>query len=58
MEVFGATCVDGHCKLTCETAHADCDADPANGCEVNLLFDNGNCGACGVACTCSAGHCQ
>lgn len=57
-DAFGATCVDGHCQLTCESLHADCDADPSTGCEVNLYFDSKNCGACGVVCPCNGGRCQ
>lgn len=49
---------------SCESGYADCDGDATNGCEVNLLSDAGNCGACGNACiaangtpACSSGTC-
>jgi hypothetical protein len=48
----------------CPTGFADCDGNPANGCEVNTATDLGNCGGCGMLCgstnaspTCSAGVC-
>jgi alpha-tubulin suppressor-like RCC1 family protein len=45
-----ASCVMGACQLTCNAGFANCDGDPANGCEVNLNSSAGNCGACGNAC--------
>ncbi|MFT3771535.1 MAG: FG-GAP-like repeat-containing protein [Minicystis sp.] len=74
----GGTCVDGvngytcscaagftgtNCETpACSTGTADCDGNAANGCEVNLQSDAGNCGACGQACAsgqiCSNGACQ
>ncbi|AWV88873.1 hypothetical protein [Bradymonas sediminis] len=39
------------CVLTCDDGFADCDADSANGCEVDLSADLENCGACGTVCT-------
>jgi len=44
------------------TGFADCNADPADGCEVDLREDLGHCGACGMSCadqceTCSSGAC-
>lgn len=57
-DTFGASCVAGHCMLTCEPSMADCDADPMTGCEAFLLFDNQNCGACGVVCPCDGGKCK
>jgi formylglycine-generating enzyme required for sulfatase activity len=63
-----AGCVAGACTVaSCNAGFANCDGDPANGCEVNLNSDNANCGACSTpsamrACTapqlCSAGACQ
>lgn len=48
----------------CPTGFADCDANLANGCEVDTASDLGNCGGCGMVCgdahatpTCSAGAC-
>ncbi len=57
-----ATCVGGACAVgSCTTGHRDCDASPSNGCEVNILTDNANCGGCGTPCgagqVCSSGVC-
>ncbi len=49
----------------CSPGLADCDRNPANGCEVNIASSLGACGACGRACatvpnavpTCTAGAC-
>ncbi len=62
------SCVDGQCTFACGNAAsgtgnqgADCDNDPTNGCEVDILFDNDNCGDCGYACpegkSCTLGKC-
>ena len=49
---------------SCPTGWADCDEDPANGCEINVTGDPDHCGACGHACggahasaTCEQGAC-
>ncbi len=57
-----AGCAAGACTIaTCNAGFADCDRNPANGCEVNLRTDNGHCGACATACpsgqVCSSGAC-
>jgi hypothetical protein len=45
-------CVMGACGVGgCDPGYADCDNNPANGCEVNLANDGMNCGACGVMCS-------
>ncbi len=46
---FITRCVSGVCTgMACE--NADCDGDPTNGRETNLLTDACNCGACGRRC--------
>ena len=59
-------CVAGACTVaSCVAGFADCDAAPANGCEVDTTTDVANCGACGHACAfpggaaaCVAGACR
>ncbi|QSQ24510.1 hypothetical protein JY651_06035 [Pyxidicoccus parkwayensis] len=49
----------------CPVGFEDCDGNPANGCEADLMADEGNCGACGTTCSgapsanavCGAGTC-
>jgi len=36
---------------SCESGRADCDGDPANGCEADLQVSAEHCGACGVSCS-------
>jgi hypothetical protein len=36
--------------ITCPSGYADCDEDPTNGCEINLLDDRNNCTRCGRRC--------
>jgi hypothetical protein len=44
-------CINGTCGVgACNAGFADCDANPANGCEAALNGDRNNCGACGVTC--------
>jgi hypothetical protein len=60
------TCT-GACLPPCPVGWADCDGNPANGCEARLGSDAANCGACGHACSapgapntvaaCSSGVC-
>lgn len=38
------------CLIECAKPFADCDGDPANGCEANLELSP-NCGGCGVSCS-------
>jgi hypothetical protein len=52
----------------CESANADCDGDPDNGCEVDTASDLEHCGGCGRVChadghdaldsTCNQGRCE
>ena len=58
-------CVAGSCGSSCNAGFADCDSDPANGCEVDTTTDLNHCGGCGTACapaaneppSCTAGVC-
>lgn len=43
------TCNGTACGFTCQSGFADCDHDPANGCEATLA-SSPNCGACGTSC--------
>jgi hypothetical protein len=60
-----ATCTGGKCEIaSCAPGFADCDKNPANGCETNTNTSTGNCGSCGTACSpanatgaCSNGTC-
>jgi VCBS repeat protein/stigma-specific protein Stig1 len=45
-----ATCDAGACGQSCLTGHDDCNADPADGCEVTLATDPAHCGDCATAC--------
>jgi hypothetical protein len=56
-------CVGGMCQIgSCLPGFGDCDKQPGNGCEINLLVDAANCGACGAPCAmglgCVMGKCQ
>jgi hypothetical protein len=55
-------CNNGNCYAVCNQGWADCDANPANGCEDDINDDPSNCGGCGVNCganeSCLAGVCQ
>ena len=60
-----AVCAAGSCAFVCSAGFADCDRNPANGCEVNLTSSVTHCGACGLSCpvrpgaasVCAAGSC-
>ena len=56
-----ATCSSGTCAFPCTAGFADCDKNPANGCETAITTTS-NCGACGTACaanqTCTGGTCN
>jgi hypothetical protein len=59
------SCAGGVCNGACASGYADCNGDKkSDGCEVNLLADNLNCGSCGNVCNiphaqgfCSSGAC-
>ena len=57
-----AVCTAGACALgACAAGFADCDANPANGCEVDARSSVDHCGACGRVCStgrCAAGVCD
>lgn len=61
-----AGCSGGKCVVAnCAANTGDCDSDPFNGCETDLLSAEDHCGACGRACSdagvvvklCTAGLC-
>jgi len=43
-------CTLGECSFECYSNYKNCNVDWSDGCEVNTLFDNNNCGDCGIAC--------
>lgn len=49
-----ATCADGVCGFACDAGFADCDGDPANGCEADLSSAE-TCGSCANDCTVANG---
>jgi len=50
-----AGCSAGQCQTgSCNPNWGDCNSDPQDGCETNLLLDTRNCGSCGT--TCSLDH--
>lgn len=60
----GTSCVAGTCVPNCNPGFAECDTNPANGCEADLTSDT-HCGTCYNACggnnatgTCVAGVCD
>ncbi len=58
-------CVDSKCAWICDADHADCNLEPADGCEIDLSKDLNNCGSCNNACplvdhgqtSCESGSC-
>ncbi len=61
-----ADCQAGACVMgACDAAWQDCNADPADGCEIDTTSDPTNCGGCAQACdlanasaTCQASTCS
>lgn len=51
-----SACRKGVCELDCLAGFADCNGDPSDGCETNILAHPGNCGACGHECNIAAGQ--
>lgn len=61
--VASTVCSGGTC--ICAPGQADCNANPADGCEINLVIDPNHCGLCGNTCsapnateTCNMTMCQ
>jgi len=44
-----STCTMGSCGVTCDPGYADCDTNPANGCET-FLGSVDTCGGCAIRC--------
>lgn len=56
-----ATCVADACGMTCKGMSADCDGNPANGCEADTKDDPQHCGDCTTVCPsnkCKNGKCE
>lgn len=54
------SCLDGVCQSpACEPNRGDCDEDPEDGCETDLLTSLAHCGSCGEPCSgqCVQGAC-
>jgi hypothetical protein len=43
-------CGGGRCYTLCKVGWGDCNRDPSDGCEINLLTDANNCGKCQNVC--------
>ncbi|MFO0645981.1 MAG: hypothetical protein U0326_07065 [Polyangiales bacterium] len=56
-----ARCTSGACSIACNTGFSDCNANPADGCEIDTRVSPTNCGRCGNACAsgqvCNDGIC-
>ncbi len=59
-----ARCASGRCEYACNMGFADCDNDPANGCETDTRASATHCGGCGMRCSlanatagCTDGRC-
>ncbi|MBN9160686.1 MAG: hypothetical protein BGO98_13885 [Myxococcales bacterium 68-20] len=51
-----SACRKGICELDCLPGFADCNGDPSDGCETNVMAHPGNCGTCGNACDVAGGQ--
>lgn len=50
------SCAKGRCAYECAPGFADCNGNPADGCETNVNANPGHCGACGNRCDIAAGQ--
>ncbi len=58
-----AACTNGSCAVaSCNAGFKDCNGNPNDGCETNVMSDAANCGACNFVCpnghSCIAGVCN
>jgi hypothetical protein len=61
-----ASCATGTCAfVACNGGFANCDSNPANGCEIDVNTNANHCGSCGHVCSlpnanamCASGGCQ
>lgn len=51
-----SSCSYGSCRFDCRQGWADCNGNPADGCETNLASDPRNCGSCGNTCDLLSGQ--
>ena len=63
VNIAAANCSSGFCEIiSCDNTFLDCNGDYADGCEVNLQFDDNNCGSCNNICDlnedCFRGNCN
>jgi hypothetical protein len=49
------TCALGACSIACNPGFENCDANVANGCEINTSSNTDNCGSCGNICSATGG---
>jgi hypothetical protein len=52
----GVSCRKGLCAYECAPGWGDCNDNPLDGCETNLMVHAGNCGACGKRCDVGVGQ--
>jgi hypothetical protein len=50
-----ASCAAGSCAIACSAGFANCDANTANGCEIDITGNVNNCNGCGNVCPASGG---
>ncbi|HUJ28278.1 MAG TPA: hypothetical protein VLW85_19785 [Myxococcales bacterium] len=51
-------CANASCGTSCKAGFADCDLDPATGCEADKAHDAANCGGCGTSCQGTSPYCS